>query len=160
MEYYANCANKLKKCKACKAGAGFQRLFYEPVEPGLDNHPYQVDEKRQKVQRRAKHVEESIVRDIAKGTIRSGAVNGDGDIHLLNDQLRIEAKDRGERKSWNLTWAEFTKGLKQGIDIYAISVDCPDGQRRTMYMMENQLFTDWLALVKQQLDQANEKSTD
>lgn len=149
--FYNNCDNQLSKCGACTAGHGSHKLYYEPIKDteDLQNHPLVKDANRQQILRRAKSVEQSIQRDIAKGTVRSGAANGDGDIHLLKDELRVEAKDRGARKSWNLTWAEFTKGLKQGIDIYAISVECPDGRRRTLYMMEEQLFTEWLALIKE-----------
>jgi hypothetical protein len=151
-EYYENCKNQLIKCKSCLAGTGSRSLYYEPLEKdiGLDQHPYSKDNKRQKIQRRARHTEKSIERDIAKGTVRSGAANGDGDIHLLKGELRVEVKDRGERKSWNLTWDEYSKGLKQGIDIYAINVECPDNKKRRMYIMEEQLFMEWLALARQQ----------
>lgn len=150
-DYYNNCRNQLIKCKQCVAGTGNKLLFYESIDEGLPPHPYAKDQQKQRRQKRAKAVEESVLKDIAKGTVRSGAANGDGDIHLLNDELRVEVKDRGTRKSWNLTWEEYEKGLKQGIDIFAISVDCPDGKTRTIYMLEDQLFNDWLACVKQHL---------
>ena len=149
--YYYNCLNQMSKCKSCTAGTGNAKLWYEPEDTTLLNHPATKDVKRQAIQRRAKQVEQSIQRDIARGTVRSGAANGDGDIHLLKGELRVEAKDRGQRKSWNLTWDEFTKGIKQDIDIFAISVECPDGKRRTIYMMEDYLFNDWLALVKESI---------
>lgn len=153
-QYYQNCSNQLIRCKSCVAGTGSRSLYYDPIEKdiGLDHHPHQKDSRRQQILRRAKDTEKKIERDIARGTVRSGAANGDGDIHLLKGELRVEAKDRGARKSWNLTWEEYSKGQRQGIDIYAISVECPDGKRRTFYMMEDQLFNEWLANVKQQTD--------
>lgn len=157
-KFYDNCSNQLAKCRVCTAGAGSKKLYYEPIledQEELLKHPLEVDYEKKQILRRAKHVEKTIERDIAKATRRSGAVNNDGDIHLLNDELRVEAKDRGERKSWNLTWNEYTKGVKQSIDIYAISVECPDGKRRTMYVMEESLFTDWLALARANLPQTS-----
>lgn len=148
-EYYHNCQNQQKKCKACVAGNGKIDLFYKPINPELNLHPYKKDEFKQRTYKRATENEKRIEREIAKGTIRSGAMNNDGDLSLLQGELRVEVKDRGKRSSWNLTWSEFDKGRKQGIDIYAINVLCSDGKPRTIYMMEDHLFNEWLALIKQ-----------
>jgi hypothetical protein len=147
-DYYNNCANQLIKCKQCVAGYGLKSLYYEPLDEGLGKHPYGKSQEKQRRQKRAKDIEDSILKDIARGTVRSGAANGDGDIHLLKDNLRVEVKDRGSKKAWNLTWSEYIKGKQQAIDIFAISIDCPDGKTRTIYMLDDNLFNDWLASIK------------
>lgn len=149
-EFYFNCSNRINRCKVCCAGNGPTQgqLFYAPIDHALLKHPYEKDQKKVIRLRQAKQVEKDVAREIVRGTIRSGAALGDGDHHLLNGTIRLEVKDRGERKSWNLTWEEFQKGQKQGISTYAVSVKCPDGKTRTMYMMDHDLFTQFLALLK------------
>jgi hypothetical protein len=147
-EYYHNCKNQLKQCKQCAAGSGPRsaKVLYEAMDPtDLNVHPYTKDDAKAKRLREAKQTERAVAREIVRGTIRSGAALGDGDHHLLKGSIRQEVKDRGPRKSWNLTWAEYDKGKRQGISVYAISVVCPDGKQRTMYMMEADLFTQLLA---------------
>lgn len=151
-EYYFNCKNQLKKCKSCIAGHGSQQHHYDPIDSELTPHPHTKDRKRQHTLKRAKETEKRIEKEIARGTIRSGALNGDGDLHLLKGLIRVEAKDRGPRASWNLTWKEFDKGRRQGVDVYAISIEGPDKRPRTLYMMEDHIFNEWLALIKSNQD--------
>lgn len=157
-EYYNNCQNALYKCKNCRAGEYKKgKLWYVPLEtkPELKKHPAEKSSFKQKRTQEAKYVEKRVKENIAKGTLRSGAARADGDIHLLNNsrKLRLEVKDRGRRNSWNLTYSEFLEGKRDRIDIYAISAECPDQRRRTFYMMEEEFFTDLLALLQQSLDQ-------
>jgi hypothetical protein len=151
-EYYQNCKNQLSSCKICAAGygPGSGKVFYQAIseDEALLKHPYEKDQGKSKRLKQAQGVERAVQREIIHGTIRSGAALGDGDHHLLKGTIRQEVKDRGSRKSWNLTWQEYEKGQRQGISVYAISIDCPDGRRRTMYMMESDLFTQFLALQK------------
>jgi hypothetical protein len=125
-------------------------LHYDPIneEQHLATHPCE-DRVRtnRRLQRQAKQTEKTVERQIAKQTLRSGAALGDGDLCVLED-LRVEVKRRGSRKSWNLTWEELTKGKKQGIDVYAIEIETPLGTRQTVYMLEEGTFTDILARLK------------
>ena len=145
-DFYNNCKNANSACRQCAAGLGPPggKVYYKPVDLDQPKHPYAPSYEKAKVVRRAQQVEKDIAKEIVKGTLRSGAALGDGD-HLLKGELRQEVKDRGARSSWNLTWTEYDKGRRQGIEVYAISVVCPDGKRRTMYMMEPDLFTAFLA---------------
>lgn len=156
VEFYSNCRNAAIKCKSCQAGKSKEKvLFYDPIDSSLPVHPVTDSSdrrKRQQVLRQAKAVEQSVKDDIARGTIASGSVRGDGDLHLLKGNLRVEVKDRGDRGSWNLTWKEYEKGRRQGIDVYAISTVCPDQKRRTIYMLEEHTFNEWLSAVKQTLE--------
>lgn len=144
----------MRYCKRCSAVKPGQRtLYYEPLRKDnhLAVHPC-IERKAQKriTQRAAKATERRIEKSIAKGTLRSGAANGDGDLELLSN-LRVEVKRRGHRKSWNLTWAEYEKGKRQGIDVYAIESITPHGQDKTIYMMEEELFTLLLNLLRKEL---------
>jgi len=146
-EFYNNCLNALKKCRICIASTGSGKLYYEPVED-IGEHPYHKDSDKQRVLRKAKETEKRVEKEIARGTLRSGATLGDGDLKIL-DSLRVEVKDRGSRSTWNLTWTEYIKGRKQSIDVFAINVECPDKQRRTIYMIEESLFSELIAHLKE-----------
>lgn len=147
--YYRNCSNALKKCKVCRAGFGrlSGELFYLPKlqDKDLLDHPSTKPLKgtKQSIYRRSRQTEKNIEQSIAKATLRSGALNHDGDLLFL-ESLRVEVKDRGIRSSWNLTWKEFSKGKDQHIDIYAINIECPDGKKRVMYMLEEDLLSELL----------------
>lgn len=139
----------MKKCKICRAGFGrlSGELFYLPKreDNDLHEHPSKKPLKgtKQSIYRRSRQTEKDIEQSIAKATLCSGALNHDGDLLFL-EALRVEVKDRGIRSSWNLTWKEFSKGKDQRIDIYAIQVECPDGKKRVMYMLEEDLLTELL----------------
>lgn len=150
--YYNNCSGAGILCKRCPAGSGAPKakLLYSPLDPpiaeNLEQHPYSQSQKRIVIQRRARATERKVEREIITGTLRSGAALGDGD-HLILGEIRQEVKDRGPRNSWNLTWKEYTKGRRQGVQVYAISIEplAAGEPRRTMYMMEAELFTHLLA---------------
>jgi hypothetical protein len=149
LEYYNNCANAGVKCRWCSAGNGptSGQLFYIAVQPNPTEHPCKPSEAKKKILKRAKATEKNVEREIIRGTLRSGAALGDGD-HLLLGEIRQEVKDRGPRSSWNLTWPEYTKGCRQGIQAYAISILPPEGPRKTMYIMEENVFTALLAGIQ------------
>lgn len=141
--------NAMKRCNSCRAGfgKGSADLFYIPREDNEDlyEHPCKAPLKgtKQSIYKRAVKTEKTIEHSIARSTLRSGAVNHDGDLLLL-ESLRVEVKDRGPRSSWNLTWKEFLKGKEQRIDVYAISIICPDNKRRVVYMLEEDLLSELL----------------
>jgi hypothetical protein len=138
-------------CKQCKVvNSKAKSLLYDPISinGSLETHPYEARASRQRrVNKEAAHTERQLERRIAKSTLRSGAAFGDGDLHILQD-MRVEVKRRGARKSWNLTWDEFCKGRRQRIDAFAIDIETPVGQRETIYMMDEPTFTHLLSLLK------------
>lgn len=165
--FYINCTSAPSKCRQCAAGSGglHASMHYTPEED-IGDHPHYMrivaqradSRAKSKRGRDAKQREAQAQQRIAKQTLRSGALLGDGDHLLLSGagDIRQEFKDRGPRKSWNLTWEEFQKGKSQQIGVYAIEIECPDAQRRTLYMMEEGLFTEFLALVKAEHERRSE----
>ena len=151
-EYYSQCANALSKCRVCAAGSSnSSQLFYESTTGWLPEHPHKPDSKKQKRLLQAKKVESNQRRAIATSTLRSGAALGDGDTSLLEGTLRMETKDRGVRKSFNLTIQEYEKGQQQGIDVYGITITHPEtGKPLTLYMVEERMAGLLLALVKKE----------
>lgn len=154
IEFYSNCSNALILCNKCIAmRSSAKKLHYNPIsiEGNLGKHPEEGKSKTKarKIQKRAVKTEQDLKNNIAEGTLKSGAVLGDGDLSLLNGDLKVEVKDRGNSASWNLTHKEYMKGKKQGIDAYAISAVGPDNTRRTIYMLEEGIFYNLLALLKQ-----------
>lgn len=152
-EFYSQCANALKKCKVCAAGAGSNncKVFYQSLTGENPQHPYKPDQQKQKRLKQAKQVEKKQLQGIAKATLRSGAALGNGDGELLSGTLRLETKDRGVKKSWNLTLPEYEKGQQQGIDIYGITITHPvTGKSLTMYMMEERIAGHLLALIQKE----------
>lgn len=135
--FYVNCSEVQVGCKICAAGMGGPKLKYKPIksedeEGYLVNHPWCKDKSRVKIQRRAKRTEEKQRENIAHATIRSGALLGDGDTHLLKGKLKLETKDRGLKSSWCLSLSEYNKGLRQGIDIYGITITPPNNSPKTL----------------------------
>jgi hypothetical protein len=81
---------------------------------------------------------------IIQKTANSGAANSDGDFSLLSN-YRIEHKLRPAHvKSYAVTKDEYTKGLKQGIDIWAITVEGEE----TLYFLRESLFIEIIELLK------------
>lgn len=146
--FYQNCANAQVQCKYCVAGSGKQDLYYEPYT-NLGQHPaynWKQDKlQKQKIQRQARHTEAHIAARVAKKTIRSGAINHDGDLLFL-ENVRVEVKRRGIRKSWNVTCDEYDKGIKQGIEVFAIEIERSDtGERITLFCCTEDFFSSLLS---------------
>jgi hypothetical protein len=148
-EFYSNCANAQLKCRDCVAGFGKKALYYEPylnldrVHPSSD---WQQDkQKKRKILKQSQDTESRIAKAIARKTLASGAANHDGDL-VAADDIRIEVKRRGARKSWNVTVQEYDKGLKQGIDVFAIEIERDDtGVRETLYCCTEDFFASVVA---------------
>jgi hypothetical protein len=155
-EYYVNCTNAGLHCRRCAAGYKGIKLLYNPLHD-IGEHPWQPNLKGKKIQARAQKTERQVKEGIATATLRSGAACHDGDLKLVGD-LRVEVKDRGERASFNLTLTEFNKGVRQQIDVYAISIIRPDNKKReTIYMLSENLFGALVNLIKQDLTKQEEK---
>ena len=167
--FYLNCSEAQVSCKVCAAGRGGPKLKYKPIksedeEGDLVNHPYLhrglkelhrglkqcKDKSKVNIQKRAKTTEKKQRENIARATIRSGALLGDGDTHLLNGKLKLETKDRGVKSSWCLSLSEYNKGLRQGIDIYGITITPPNphgGLKKTLYIIDENLLGIILHLI-------------
>lgn len=144
-------------CKKCRAYTNRPKddLMYKPLDEAdnLLTHPCIARDKQRVTKanryKQARDIEKKVERDIAKGTARSGALNGDGDLSVFNGELRIEVKDRGLRKSWNLSLDELNKGRRQNIDVYAINTHTEEYGDKTIYMMEDTIFHHLLAIFKE-----------
>lgn len=149
IEFYSNCAAATLKCKDCVAGSGNKALYYEPYADLATPHPLAnwkaTLQAKKKVQQQAKQTEKRIAGSIARKTMRSGAANHDGDL-LVNEAVRVEIKRRGSRKSWNVTTTEYDKGIKQGIEVFAIEIQREDTlQPVTLYCCTEDFFSHLLA---------------
>lgn len=157
--FYLNCSEAQVSCKVCAAGRGGPKLKYKPIksedkEGDLVNHPWCKDKNKVNTQKRAKDTEKKQRENIARATIRSGALLGDGDTHLLKGKLKLETKDRGVKSSWCLSLSEYNKGLRQGIDIYGITITPPNLHRglehsspKTLYIIDENLLGIILHLI-------------
>ncbi len=150
--FYLNCSEAQVSCKVCAAGRGGPKLKYKPIksedkEGDLVNHPWCKDKSKVNIQKRAKTTEKKQRENIARATIRSGALLGDGDTHLLNGKLKLETKDRGVKSSWCLSLSEYNKGLRQGIDIYGITITPPNSSPKTLYIIDENLLGIILHLI-------------
>lgn len=161
-DFYNKCANALSKCRECIAGFGKKgsKLWYvSRFDDDDQQHPWLSQERLKRVDQKKKIVSESkrIERrqreQIAKATLRSGSLLGDGDAKILKGAFRLETKNRGERKSWNLTVEEYQKGRRQGVDIFGITIKEPStGKEKTMYLIDEHLLGIILASVKSDLE--------
>lgn len=146
--FYENCANALKKCRSCRAGRGNRQgpLHYAPrtdESPAFDEHPMAgKDIKRSQRTKQARKWEKQEANRLGKPTKQSGAVSHDGDAKrwVGDREVRIELKDRGRRKSFNLTLDEYEKGRRQGIEAFGIKIKDDTGRSRTVYLVDEDLF--------------------
>ncbi len=137
-------------------GSEQARLFYIGREE-IGRHPLYLKPSRPKKPvdraksvevKRALKAEAKTAERIARKTIASGRVNHDGD--LLNlDTLRVEHKlRRAGTESFTVTAEEYRKGLKQGIDLWAIKVD----QGPTVYCLREETYAWLLSLAAKALN--------
>lgn len=148
MPFYRTCSNALMKCHKCRAGKGSSSdpLFYKPKE-NCDHpkkpHPAQhKDQKKSERIKEARKWENKEAKRIGKPTAKSGSVHGDGDCRsLINGrEVKIEFKDRGKRKSFNLSLDEYKKGQAQGVEAYGIKIEDDQGKSRIVYLLDKELF--------------------
>lgn len=158
-EFYNNCKNSMKHCFKCNAMSGTNRgkLLYEP-RVDIGDHPHKnykptprpIDTKKSKLVKKAlksesaqiKKVNKAVdkITKVAKGTIGSGRVHGDGDaLHL---EHRVERKYRSTAKSLTVSSVELAKGKAQKIDVFEIFLAEP---KETYYVLNEQTYIDMLA---------------
>lgn len=124
--------------------------LYSPIED-LGPHPFKqqrkqakaIDKDKSKLIKRALKEEATTAGRIARKTVGSGRVYGDGDLVVL-ENFRVEHKLRTTTKSYSVSAAEYEKGKRQGVGIYAIAVDNGD----TCYFLTEDTFTELLAWAK------------
>lgn len=153
--FYLNCSLAQIKCHQCSAGTGHSKLLYNPIhsndnEGDLLTHPWHKNISKSKVQLRAKKTEQLQRRKIADATLRSGALLGDGDTKLLGGRLKLETKDRGSKSSWCLSLLEYSKGQRQGIDVFGITISPPNSPPKTLYIIDEHLLGTILHLIDSQ----------
>ena len=136
----------MKSCRYCRAGWGSlqSKLRYSPIDPDLTPHPEQdKDYKQSRRIKKARDWEKKEAKSIGgTPTKQSGAYRGDGDatLKINNRETQVEYKHRGVRKSFNLTLKEYEKGRRQGVEIYGIQITDETGKKKTLYMMDEDLF--------------------
>lgn len=129
-EFHLNCKNYIYKCKLCTAGEGSTGLFYKPATktPTLKEHPQytsrikpSIDKTKSKQVKGGYNAERKLTKQIAKQTIRSGALLNDGDISIFDGELKLDSKVRYNKESFSLTKTEYLKGKQQHLDGWIIT---------------------------------------
>jgi hypothetical protein len=180
-EFYNNCSNALIKCNLCGAGSGrpVSKVLYRPVNiDNLEVHPYLEvlkQEKRslQKKQKsspckdvvKSKQIKEALRHErtltdnIIKNTRRSGAEFGDGDKSILQGLIKMDDKRRFNTRSFTLSWDEYQKGLRQGLNSWSITVDENPGEpanpptiTHTVMILTLDAFTTLLSLAAHNIE--------
>ncbi len=169
-QFYENCSNAIKKCRVCSAGAGqdtnrYETLAYQPIEPSLDfyTHPQAIKVKERK---RAKEVEArekkrnidkeksrmsrqgraqektsaSRLNKLVTQTVNSGATFNDGDLKALGGLIQIDSKLRHIKRSFTVTWDEYTSGLQQGTNSWLITVKDKDNKPHSLACLTEDTF--------------------
>lgn len=86
-----------------------------------------------------------FAKDIAKQTLRSGAILQDGDLSILNGELNLDSKVRNTSSSFNVTKAEYQKGINQGLDGWVIT----NKDDESVVVLTQKAFSQLLALAKE-----------
>jgi len=133
-ELQANCQNFLTKCPSCIAGYG-NKYLYSPIE----NLPHSyIKEQEEKKKVKSQYIKAGLKKEIdivrraqkkIKNTIRSGALNGDGDISLETpaQKLALDSKVKHTTKQNFVITPEWVRTLKNGtMDGYILTNKNPD----------------------------------
>lgn len=145
--FYSNCRNVLKRCQGCKAGPNKrQTLHYDPIED-LGEHP--ATSKRNDYARAGRKAEKRTIKRINNAlqqTAASGSRHGDGDFRIL-DSFRGEHKLRLTKHSISLSWQEYLKGRRQGVDQWFLTVNKEHQSHRFVILTED-AYVALLALIQ------------
>ena len=92
--------------------------------------------------KQARKWEKKEAHSLGQPTQQSGSVQGDGDAkrYAGDREIRVELKDRGQRKSFNLSLEEYEKGKRQGVEAFGIKIKDDKGTSRTVYLVDKDLF--------------------
>jgi len=136
-ELQTNCQNFLTKCPSCIAGYGSKHL-YSPIED--IPHPF-IKEQEKKKKVKSQYIKTGLKNETAivkraqskiRNTIRSGALNGDGDISLetSTQKLALDSKVKHTTKQNFVVTPEWVKALENGtMDGYILTNKNPDTKR-------------------------------
>ena len=158
-------------------------LLYEPVDYSVTGeHPYKLEHvtknnqkkgrklKNREISRRVKaafdaesefciylqnYVDPDSTRPdfIARTTLASGSIAGDGDIQILDGLLQADHKNRSSKsKTFSLSGAEYQKGINQGTNCWVIKRNAEDLDSQQIVMMTPEAFA---SLIKCAYDAQN-----
>lgn len=151
--YYENCRQAQVSCRVCGAGFGgvLAPVRYEPRDEGLSPHPYE-ERRQRRLQARALRRQRAMAarrhervetmrlgRRLARQTLASGAVGHDGDAQLLQGLLQVDYKVRSGQH-FRLRYEEYESGLRQGTNVWHLTLRRPDGQRLRLVCVTVELF--------------------
>jgi hypothetical protein len=108
--------------------------------------------------RKAYKEERRIVQQIARQTLKSGALFGDGDFHSL-DFIQADHKERFNSKSFTLSRSEYDKGIRQGTNQWVITSDLA-GDKQSVVTMTMDAYTRLLAYAQKGLEALNRERKD
>lgn len=137
-EYYINCRYSGKKCGSCrgKTGRPETKLWYQAETANSLSHPalsikkekVSKDKQKQRMNKTASKAEDKAAVDLKRLTgipvrksVRSGAINRDGDFHMDTLNLQFDHKLRESHSSLGITRTEYLKGLHQGTEAWMIT---------------------------------------
>lgn len=167
-EYFEACLNAYIRCKDCSAGEAYSnKLYFKPLlHSGLSysSHPQAVLEKQQhrellkankeKKKVKSKQTKDSLRKEKEKGkeildyTLKSGAINADGDYTILQGQFQADHKWTSKSKSFTLSDKEYKKGKNQSTDTWMIT-NC---ENNTVVVLTQEAYCKLVALAKKGLD--------
>lgn len=166
-EFYLNCWNASKKCGVCSAGSSSKsvKLYYSEIKEG-NPHSYSDESKALKQEQllsKKKVVDKKVsalvksslkkeitvlqrIADVAgvlfKPTLKSGAINGDGDGTI--GEISVDHKYRTNSESFTVSKAEWEKGLAQGVQAWVITVSKKSAPDKTAVVLTEELFVELL----------------
>lgn len=132
-------------------------LHYSPKDKDLtkETHPaYEKPIKKKINKLKSKQVkgglkkEKELSQQIAKQTLRSGAILQDGDISLFDGDLKLDSKVRYNKGSFTVTKAEYEKGINQSLDGWIITNKNEDSEN-TVVCLTFDSFTKLLAYKRE-----------
>lgn len=117
-----------------------------------------VDAVKSKQVREALSLEKKLTRKIAQQTLRSGAINGDGDIKLLEGLFQVDAKRRFTTKNFSVSWKEYEAGLQQGTNQWIVTVEDEQKKEHTMVCMTLDSYLQLFAIAAEMLQDRSKPS--
>lgn len=163
-EYFEECKNAYIRCKECSAGEGYSnKLYYDPVNKShlkRDSHPQAILERQQRrdflkketqnKRSKSQQTKKSLKKEKDKGkeildyTLKSGALNQDGDYRILDGEFQADHKWTSKNKSFTLSDKEYKKGIKQSTDTWMIT----NIEDNTVVILTKEAYCRLLALAK------------
>jgi hypothetical protein len=178
VQFFNNCKNASVKCQYCAAfNPSRQKNLYEPIntdDSHLEVHPYVIQrternenkpKKDRVISRRVKQAlkdEEEFCKylqdfvdpnspdsdSIARCTLASGSIAGDGDIQVLEGLIQIDHKRRSTKsKTFALSDVEYQKGKNQGTNCWVIKRNADQPTAEQIVMLTPEAFAQLVKLA-------------